>query len=554
MKHNILKSLAVAASLALATACVEETIPRGGSLTENQVSGLKQSTDYMINYLASSMMATETMGYGLPSDFGIGSIHIMTDCMLEDIACMASNTGYFWYGDYAACTYQGSRYIYCSYFWDCFYSWIKSANDVIARIDMDTANEHDITILGQAHAYRAYFYLNLARMYEPKENKYIDIDPTIKNLTVPIVTENTTEKQASNNPRVSVEKIYQFIFEDLEKATELLKGKKISYTMPSETMVNVLYARAYIELGAAGDNEAYEKAIEYADKVIKESGKSPLTSAQWHDPVNGFNNGSSNNAWIWGLPSNSAIQGNLGTFIEQMSPEAQWGYSTITELGINKDLYEQISSKDFRKYSFFDPKGMEYYKYPMAGNAEDQKNRLEGNRALGLMPLKPYSSFKFRPNDGNVSDFTIGNAGDLCMMRVEEMYFIKAEAQAQLGTLGEATKTLDEVINTRYDDKSYKSSSKTYDKESFLEELLLQKRIEFWGEGILFFDYKRLDHGIMRSYKGSNHAAEFALNCDGRSPQWNFVITRKETQSNTAIPESLNNPDPSDFVEPTPIG
>lgn len=33
---------------------------------------------------------------------------------------------------------------------------------------------------------------------------------------------------------------------------------------------------------------------------------------------------------------------------------------------------------------------------------------------------------------GECSDFNIGNAADYCMMRVEEMYFIEIEAQAQL--------------------------------------------------------------------------------------------------------------------------
>lgn len=552
MKNITLKLSALAAVLVISAGCVKETFPHGGAMTENQIDKLEQSTEYMINFLASSMMASETMGYDLPTDFGIGSIHIMTEFMLEDLACMASNTGYLWYSDYAACAYQGSEYVYCSYFWECFYSWIKIANDVISRIDPNSEIESERTILGQAYAYRAYYYLNLARMYEPKKNKYKDVS-AVEGLTVPIVTEKTTEKEATNNPRASVEAIYKFIFSDLDKAYDLLKGKSISYTMPSETMVNVLYARAYLERGAAGVEDAYEKAIEYADKVILESGRTPLTASQWHDPVNGFNNGQVNNSWIWGLTCNSAIQRNLGTFIDQMSPEAQWGYSTITDLGINKDLYDQISDKDFRKYSYFDPKGMEFYPYQLAGTPEEQYNRLNGNPALGLMPLKPYQSFKFRPNDGNVTDFTIGNAADLCMMRVEELYFIKAEAQAQLGLLDDASQTLDKLVNTRYEDNSYDSSRKTYDKEVFIDELLLQKRIEFWGEGVLFYDYKRLDRGITRAYSGSNHAADFALNTDGRSPQWNFVITRLEYQSNTGITDATNNPDPSDFIEPTPI-
>ena len=63
----------------------------------------------------------------------------------------------------------------------------------------------------------------------------------------------------------------------------------------------------------------------------------------------------------------------------------------------------------------------------------------------------------------------------------------------------------------------------------------------------LLFDYKRLDEPIDRS--ASNHAGVFKLRTVRRSPQWNIVITRAEFQSNTAINEGLNNPDPSDKIE-----
>ena len=102
-------------------------------------------------------------------------------------------------------------------------------------------------------------------------------------------------------------------------------------------------------------------------------------------------------------------------------------------------------------------------------------------------------------------------------------------------------------MKNRITDGSYSCSSYN-DFESFTDELLLQKRIEFWGEGILIYDYKRLDEGITRGYKGTNQAAVYALNCEGRSPQWNIVITRGEFQSNKGITDATNNPDPSDVL------
>ena len=91
---------------------------------------------------------------------------------------------------------------------------------------------------------------------------------------------------------------------------------------------------------------------------------------------------------------------------------------------------------------------------------------------------------------------------------------------------------------------SYDCKMMTMTEDAFISELMLQRRIEFWGEGLLFFDYKRLNQGIKRGYEGSNIPAAAQFNCTGRSPQWNIVITRGETQSNPII-ASQNNPDPT---------
>jgi hypothetical protein len=149
---------------------------------------------------------------------------------------------------------------------------------------------------------------------------------------------------------------------------------------------------------------------------------------------------------------------------------------------------------------------------------------------------------------GNATNNTVGNAAEHNMMRIEEMYFIEIEAVAKQGNLTEAARLLNEFMKYRIADQSYNCSNFTVDEDTFIDEMLLQKRTEFWGEGVLLFDYKRLDRGITRGYEGTNHALIHAINCTGRSPQWNIVITRAEFQSNTAITDDLNNPDPSQFV------
>lgn len=562
MNKIIYKSLLFLAAAGVFTGCIEETFPQGGSQTESQVSKNDMALKAMLNSIPAAMMTSNTAGYASTyddhTDFGIGGIFLRNEFMLEDMATMGDNPYYNRFYSYALCEGMGQDYIACAYYWDCYYAWIKTTNDIISLIPEGATGEVE-TIKGQAHAFRASFYLDLARLYEPKGNGYVNVPENIKGLTVPIITGETDEKTARNNPRAKRETMYEFILSDLKEAEKCLKGKEVGYTMPGEHAVNVLYARTYLEMGAAdvedgdADKKAsayYEKALEYAQKVIDGSGKSPLTQAQWEDPKTGFNKGDANQSWIWGLTSNSENQKNIVTYIAHISSEAQWGYCTLSHIGISKSLYELISDKDWRKHSWLDPRRFEFYNYKFAGTEEDKNNLLNGNPALQLDAIKDYQSLKFRPNNGNATNFTEGNAADLVLMRIEELYFIKAEALAGLGRLSEAASTLNELVNTRYSDQSYDCSGKAGDPHQFLDELLLQKRIEFWGEGILLYDYKRLNHGITRAYSGSNHAAVYALNCEGRSPQWNMVITRGECQSNTAV---INNPDPSKFVEPTPI-
>lgn len=544
---------------AMSAACIQEIFPVGGTQTQSQVSASNTAMMSMIKAIPASMTTSGTVGYansyGDHTDFGIPGIHLRLEHMLEDMATMAENPFYNRFYAYDMNEAQGYQYTYCAYFWDAYYTWIRLANDVILSVkpvveaEEGSEDEEAVSladILGQAYVYRAMCYLDLARLYEPKVNGYTDVTDAIIGLTVPIVDENTTIEQTKNNPRVSREKMYRFIIADLENALELLDESERTFSRPTRYAVYGLLARTYLELGYAEDpafprDEMFAMASEYARLVIDEGGYSPLTQSQWEDPVNGFNNAASNNAWIWGFSLVAENLNNLLTFVSHISSEASWGYARYAQFGVSAKLYDQIPDTDFRKHSWLDPKKEEYYAYRFAGTSEDKQKFLTGNPAA-----KAYQALKFRPAMGECSDFNIGNAADYCMMRVEEMYFIEIEAQAQLKGVEEGKRLLKKFMNT-YRDASYSRNPGTM--QDFLTEMLLQKRVEFWGEGILLYDYKRLDMGITRAYPGSNHAGVFKYNTTGRSPQWNIVITRAEFQSNTAINDSNNNPDPSGKIE-----
>lgn len=600
MKNIIIRSFAILSAVIIAAGCIEETFPKGSTITTGQLASSPNPLPLTINGIPSAMMASGTAGYasqyGYHADFGISAIHLMTESMLEDFT-ISGELGYFWFGAFFQNVSMGDQYIYPAYFWDCYYTWIKLVNDII-RMAGDVNENTDsyvLNALGQAYTYRAMYYLDLARLYEPKDNRLAPISDDIKGLTVPIVDENTTEEDAKSNPRATREDMYEFIFSDLEKALDYLDPSDKVYTRPTVAAVYGLYARAYLELGASYKemnqkdiaDSYYARAAYNARKAIEVSGKTPLTEAQWHDPRTGFNDGTSNNSWIWGLTLSVENASNIITNVAHKASEAIWGYSILSLPSVNKALYDRIDYDDFRKKSFLDPDytwlGPNYawnsdpsrYKAAHGYQFCGQDEGLSGNEGAGIYNAhdyfmyyaKPYVSLKFRPANGQTVDYTEGNCADHMLMRVEEMYFIEAEAVAKMSKttsiriitngkeervsikagVNEAIKLLNTFVRT-YRYSSYDCSNITSEL-AFTQELLFQKRVEFWGEGILFYDYKRLDMGITRGYKGTNFPAITRFNCDGRSPQWNIVIPRAEVQANTAI-EGLNNPDPTELMVP----
>ena len=558
MKNTILKVSAILAAAVFSASCIQESVPVGGSVTQAQVSASDFALMSMINAMPASMSTSGTGGYagsyGDHTDFGIPGIHLRLEHMLEDIATMADNPYYNRFYAYDLNQAQGHQYTYCAYFWDMYYTWIRLANDVIASMVpaiADGADEETMVQLkhnlGQAYAYRAWCYLDLARLYEPKDNVEAPVPSNIWELTVPIVDENTTIDDCKQNPRAKRSEIYQFILDDLKRAEENLNPAVTTFSQPTMMMVYGLYARTYLELGyerSGFNKEMFEKAAEYARKVIDESGKTPLTKEQWTNPTTGFNSASSNNAWVWGLALSAENLNNLLTYTSHISSEASWGYAAYAQFGASQILYDAIPETDFRKLSWLGPDKDEWTsgKYRFAGTDADMQAFLNGQ---GRPAAKPYTAIKFRPAQGECNDFNVGNAIDYCLMRIEEMHFIEIEAQYHL----DASKGVNMLRDFMHDyrDNSYNRIQVGADFAAFKKELLLQKRIEFWGEGILLYDYKRLDEPIDRS--AANHAGVFKLRTQRRSPQWNIVITRAEFQSNTAINEGLNNPDPSDKIE-----
>ena len=68
------------------------------------------------------------------------------------------------------------------------------------------------------------------------------------------------------------------------------------------------------------------------------------------------------------------------------------------------------------------------------------------------------------------------------------------------------------------------------DQASMREEVRWQRRIELWGEGASFFDFKRWGLGANRTQAGSNHV--YAIDVPAGDRRWVYQIPISEIEAN----------------------
>ena len=515
-------------SMLFMTGCIEETFPTNG-VTEDGLESSTKGLDAKLWAMPAFAFNYGTVSASAGYDWGYGSIMHIRDVMTQDMPINQSNYDHYsaWEGNF----YIGPMYLSTQFIWNYYRKFVQTANILIAAVSPEDTNEDHLGYLGAGYAYRAFLYLDMAQMFEFLPNDGTEAvnnsGNDVTNLTVPIVRENTTEEQARNHPRATREKMAEFILEDLDNAEKyIVKLPEMSKILPDLSVVYGLRARCYMWLGD------YANAKIYANKAIENSSCTPTTKDQWLSTSSGFND-LSTPSWMWGAKAqkeNAAVQTALLNWTSWSSNETTYGYASAGPMPmIDALLYSQISDDDFRKLSWKAPKGTDLY------GQNVYIDQTLYNRMVN------YASLKFRPAGGNISDFNIASASAFPLMRIEEMYFIAAEAAAhQNASQG---KELLESFMKQYRYNTYACDATS--KEDVVEEIVLQKRIELWGEGLTFFDIKRLNMPVTRKYTGSNFSSSRQFNTAGRPAWMNICIVQTEENNNKAL-EGYENPDPSD--------
>jgi hypothetical protein len=399
-----------------------------------------------------SMFAFSPTGSGDHDEYGQKSWDLANDLMGNDM--VVNTQGYGWYNS----TYQYTEWLSpatsreSDNAWFYYYTIVKQVNTILPNVDGAAGSQVEKDrIKGEFYGLRAYAYFYLINYWQQtfKGNE------TAKG--VPIYIAPALEGKS----RGTVQQVYDLIAADLIQAETLLTGK----TRPGKDNIDVNVVRGF-QARVALLKEDWATAATKANQARQ--GYSPMTTAQYQA---GFSQ-ISNPEWIWGSTIPAAEATIYASFFSHIDI-TNGGYAALgQQKKITKALYDQIQAGDVRKTLF---------KAPGSGNTANPD----------------YNQLKFRvPTAGSW-------AADYVYMRAAEMYLIEAEALARQGQDANAKTVLETLVKARFPAYSAAGFSGT----ALVDEILLQRRIELWGEGFALMDIKRLKTGLNRPNGAGNHGS-----------------------------------------------
>ena len=413
--------------------------------------------DKLQNYLDDVYRSMRTYGWATTGNFhetfGILAQTLMAEVMGDDMIMGAQGSGWFWYEANYNVKQRYTSSSWTSHFlWNSYYTWIGNANYLLAATQSLNGTGMNY-IKGQAYAIRAYSYFMLAqwfaRTYVGHQN-----DPCVP------IFDGLTFNGSTGKPRSTVTQVYNQIDADITQAISLLDGT----TQQQPHHIGYAVAQG-LQARIALVEEDWTKAYNSALEAINTCGK----SVQAVDDFKGLNDVTAGNV-MWGAAIPTEEDGMYASFWAHMSTDIAYGQRAPKQ--ISKWLYNKIDPTDSRR-SWWTENTTGYGSDALVQN-------------------------KFSVKDGTEWD------GDYIYMRVEEMYLTLAEAACMRGMTSTARSNLIHLVRTRL--RGYSPSQTgtslgaltTDETGSLREEILLQRRIELWGEDARILTIRRLRQGFER--------------------------------------------------------
>jgi len=380
-----------------------------------------------------------------------------------------------------------------------YYQVIVNANIIIENIDgaVGPAAERDV-IKGQALAYRAWAHFELVQFYA---DRFDWNKPNNDQLGVPLMVIVTSEPQ----PRATVQAVYAQIRLDLADAITLLSGK----TVPNNSHLSAAVARGLRARVALASGE-WTVAASMANEA--RAGRTLLSHAQL---MAGFNNRALPEA-MWA----SHVIPDHTTFFHSFFAFMSFNFSSTNIRSapkrVNALLFNQISPTDVRR---------QWFEETAAGT----RARLTASGLPTTYVAAAHQAFKFQAVSSSDS------RGDVIYMRAAEMFLIEAEALARNNQFGPAAQVLHDLVSTR--DPEYTLSTNTG--QALINEIMIHRRVELWGEGFRFQDLKRTNSALDRTgNSGYTAATHVLLSYPAGGSRWTALFPQNEVNAN---PELIQN-------------
>lgn len=523
--------LTAAALVTLLASCEEmDLTPEGETLTESQKSevyGNDASKSFSAVSGAYMKMSAycpnyDDLGAYRHIDIGYPTIMLYTDASGEDM--VAEDNGYQWCGFQVEFTDRLASAYITRIMWNDLYSYIYSANSLIALIDEADESATFKFNLAQGLALRAFSYFQLAQIYQ------FNIIGNEDKPCVPIITDkNMADATLNGAPRAKVSEVYEQIYSDLDKAIELLttaKEAKVSRKDKRYVDLATVYGlRARVNLVS----RKWADAAADATKAIEEAAASGIAPASIADVSKPTFSSANENDWMWGIivaETDEVVNSGIVNWISHIGT-LNYGYGNYSgAFRISEKLFATIDTTDVRRGWWLDADGN-------SANLSDAMQDAFAEYTEGPNISEyyaPFTSVKFGPYNDVVA--TDKNANDIPLMRVEEMYLIKAEGEAMSG--GNGLATLNDFV------KTYRDPAYSFTGSDVQAEVWRQRRIELWGEGMSWFDRMRYNAGIDR--RNCGYESSFVYVIDGNDAKLLWPIPEKEINSNPALSTADQNP------------
>lgn len=415
--------------------------------------------------------------YDAMSAWGVDGLYfpLMSDVMGEDVMINNVNN-YNWFVP----VYQLEvlpNYQYPGNIWRGAYKVIFDANNIIENASKipDASNEEIQKIQGQARTMRAYMMLKLAQFFAPAY--------TANPAALSIMNVNTVI-DVNDEPfgRATNEEVYVQIVNDLLSAIESLDVSSDKGFFDKKAAQAIL-ARAYLNMGE------YAKASEMAVAAQEGIELMSLEEMFW-----GFNYRTSETIFtIAYTPDDNNIYLSIPSFYWPVA-----GYSSIRA---NDEFVNQFELGDVRAQFFL------------------KEPSIDADRHL-VLKFQHWQS--------------IGNA-ERVDIRASEMVLIEAECEARLGNYSIAQDAL-----LKIQERSVANAQKsTATGEALVNEILLERRKELFGEGFRLNDIKRTQSPLVRT---GDHWSKY--NFSANDPDYyrlTFPIPQSEIDANENISQADQN-------------